>query len=110
MRRTYFLMVRGEDTGGLYPIFTTERTTGLARMDEFGSPEGAFEAASDLSVRPELVLVYESAEMKDLIRAESERVASDMEKWFLQGDRPDEFKLREWAVRLRRALGESPNV
>lgn len=32
--------------------------------------------------------------------------ADDMAKWFMSGDRPDEFKLREWIYRLGDAVGD----
>jgi len=31
-----------------------------------------------------------------------EKVALDIAKWFVNGDRPDEWKLKEWAERLDR--------
>jgi hypothetical protein len=37
-----------------------------------------------------------------------EKVALDIAKWFVQGDRPDEWKLKEWAEALDRdAIGKA---
>jgi hypothetical protein len=40
-----------------------------------------------------------SAALQD---GDREKVALDIAKWFINGDRPDEWKLKEWAERLDR--------
>jgi hypothetical protein len=46
---------------------------------------------------------YEAATSKSQERIrDSERVALDIAMWFVNGDRPDEWKLKEWAERLDR--------
>jgi hypothetical protein len=40
-----------------------------------------------------------SAEIQQLREAQS-AVALDIAKWFINGDRPDEWKLREWVIHL----------